>query len=202
MIYGQINRCFFGFKLGVNLASGLRDHIDFRRKNSKLCWTLPSVLNITEKELWLHTQKLPRSGAAADVWSVTTYKSTFQEKPGANIYQNVIPDHVALNLCLSLSLNEENTAICTRSAAARESKDQKALTGRKLAVTQAVMTTSQRAPAASSIWTNKTRSFVGDWWFSKSSLANGAQKGWMHRVMWTVHARVEEFGRRREGEQQ
>lgn len=58
----------------------------------------------------------------------------------------------------------------------RESKDQKVLTGRKLAIEQAVMTTSQHVGVASSIWTNKTRSFAAAWWLSNNSLANTVQR--------------------------
>lgn len=58
----------------------------------------------------------------------------------------------------------------------RESKDQKVLTGRKLATEPAVMTTSQQVGVASSIWMNKTRSFAAAWWISNNSLANAIQK--------------------------
>lgn len=59
----------------------------------------------------------------------------------------------------------------------RESADKKLLTGRKLAMEQAVMTTSQHEGAASSIWTNKARSFAAGWWLSNNFLANAAKKG-------------------------
>lgn len=39
------------------------------------------------------------------------------------------------------------------------------------------MSTSRRAGAASSIWTNTARSFAAGWWLSNKSLAKSAQKG-------------------------
>lgn len=54
----------------------------------------------------------------------------------------------------------------------RVSKDQEALTGRKLAVERPVMTTSQHVGVASSIWMNKARSFAVAWWPSNKFLAN------------------------------
>lgn len=79
------------------------------------------------------------------------------------------------DLPLSLSLNKENMVIYTSEVLQqRESKDKKVLTGRKLAIEQAVMTTSQHIGVASSIWTNKARSFAAAWWFSNNSLANSA----------------------------
>lgn len=63
----------------------------------------------------------------------------------------------------------------------RESKDQKVLTGRKLAIEQAVMTTSQHVGVASSIWTNKPRSFAAAWWLSNNSGKNRT-KGLMQRI--------------------
>lgn len=103
------------------------------------------------------------------------------------------------DLPLSLSLNEENMVINTREVLQqRESKDQKVLTGRKLAIEQAVMTTSQHVGVASSIWTNKTRSFAAAWWLSNNSLANTVQKArcreWCWLVLEKLHARVEECG--------
>lgn len=48
------------------------------------------------------------------------------------------------------------------------------------------MTTSQHEGVASSIWTNKARSFAAVWWLSKNFLANGAKKkGPMQRMMLT-----------------
>lgn len=86
-------------------------------------------------------------------------------------------DRVVHGLRPSLSLNEENTSISTSEVLQqRESKDQKVLTGRKLALEQAVMTTSQHVGVASSIWRNKTRSFAAAWWLSNNALANGIQR--------------------------
>lgn len=89
------------------------------------------------------------------------------------IYYEVGFDHVVHALPQSLSLNERNTVIYTSEMQQqRESKDQNVLTGRKLAIEKAVMTTSQHDGVASSIWTNKTRSFAAAWWLSNNSLAN------------------------------
>lgn len=67
----------------------------------------------------------------------------------------------------------------------KESKDQKVLTGRKLAIERAVMTTSQRLGAASSIWTNKTRSFAAAWWLSNKLSGKRRTKSPMQRMMLT-----------------
>lgn len=80
----------------------------------------------------------------------------------------------------------EHGHLYKRSAAAEESKDQKVLTGRKLAIEQAVMTTSQHVGVASSIWTNKTRSFAAAWWLSNNSLANTVQRARCREWCWLV----------------
>ena len=108
-------------------------------------------------------------------------------------------DRVVHDLRSSLGLNEENTIISASEVLQRrESKDQKVLTGRKLALEQAVMTTSRRVGVASSIWRNKTRSFAAAWWLSNNALANGAQRAWCREWCWLVleklHAGVEECG--------
>lgn len=79
----------------------------------------------------------------------------------------------------------EHGHLYKRSAAAGESRDQGVLTGRKLAIEQAVITTSQHVGVASSIWTNKTRSFAAAWWLSNSSLAKACAKGSTQRMMLT-----------------
>lgn len=65
----------------------------------------------------------------------------------------------------------------------RESRDQKVLTGRKLAIERAVTTTSQRVGAASSIWTNKTRSFAAAWALSNKVSGQRRTEGQRQRVM-------------------
>lgn len=52
------------------------------------------------------------------------------------------------------------------------------------------MTTSQRAGVASSIWTNKTRSFAVAWWLSNNFLANAATEALMQRIMLTGHGKA------------
>lgn len=94
--------------------------------------------------------------------------------------------NVVNDVPLSFSLNEENTAIYAREELQqRECEDQQVLTGRKLATERAVMTTSQHAGVASSIWTNKARSFAAAWWLSSNPLANTAQRAPTQRTMLT-----------------
>lgn len=67
----------------------------------------------------------------------------------------------------------------------RESKDQKVLTGRILAIGLAVKTTSQHVGISRSIWTNTACSFAVAWWLSKKLSGKCHTEALTQRMMWT-----------------